>query len=203
MQHSRHQVLNTACLLAVCSSRSVAVGAVGATSFFTGSLSLRSSGTAGPLLPELPPSSTCSLVHRNHLQELFTFSVRQLVVRLELGSQVPSTTFLHERDASVRSFPDEVRISTVSGKTVSQPQQLRSCVDRSALPMFMTLNRTNKFTTSPRTFAPSNPKILAPSSRSPPPPAANCMSSTHAEPRLVQWIRVCADVHRKSTHFNT
>ena len=56
---------------------------------------------------------TCSLVHRHHLQELFTFSVRQLAVRLDLDSQVPSTPFLHERHASVRGFPDKVRISTV------------------------------------------------------------------------------------------
>ena len=75
-------------------------------------------GTAEPLLLEPPPSSTshthtCSLVHRHHFQELFTFAVRQLVVRLELGSQEPCTTFLHERNASVRGFPDEVRIWTV------------------------------------------------------------------------------------------
>ena len=57
--------------------------------------------------------------------------------------------------------------------------------------MFMTLNRTNKFTTSPRTFAASRPKILAPRSCSSPPPAA-----TYAEPRLVQWIHVRADVRR-------
>ena len=35
-------------------------------------------------------------------------------MRFELDSQVLCTTFLHERDASVRSFPDEVRSSTVS-----------------------------------------------------------------------------------------
>ena len=58
MQHSRHQVLNTACPLAVCSSRSSAVGAEGITSFFIGVLSSTSSGTIGPLLLELPPSNT-------------------------------------------------------------------------------------------------------------------------------------------------
>ena len=61
----------------------------------------------------LLPQATCSLINRHHLRELFTFNVRQLVVRFELDSQVPCTTFLHERDASVRGFPYEVRISTV------------------------------------------------------------------------------------------
>ena len=80
---------------------------------------------------------TCSLVHRHHLQELFTFVVGRPAVKLELDSQVPSTT------ASVmrvfEAFLTRYTFHQSGGKTVSQPQRLRSCVDRSALPMFMTL----------------------------------------------------------------
>ena len=50
--------MNTACPLAVGSSQSVAVGTDGATTFFTSALSSTSSGTAGPLLLQLPRLST-------------------------------------------------------------------------------------------------------------------------------------------------
>ena len=69
--------------------------------------------------------------------------------------------------------------------------------------MFMTLNRTNKFTTSPRTFAASKPKDPGAELMQFAATSRNVVTSTHAEPRLVQWIRVCADVRRKTTHFST
>ena len=84
-----------------------------------------------------------------------------------------------------------------AGKTVSQPQRVRSCVDRRALPKSMTLNHTNRFTASPRMFPDPGTELmqLAATSR-------DVMTSTQAEPRLVQWIRICADVHKKATHFS-
>ena len=152
IQHSRHQVLSTACPLAMCCSRSVAV--VCRCHKFFRRLALLdicwnywATAARAPTFFHKP--HTFPLLQSHHLQELFTFGVRQLDVTLELDSQVPSTTCLDERDASVRSF---THLHNLQGKTVSQPQRLRSCADKSALPMFIILNRTSRFTTSPRTF---------------------------------------------------
>ena len=77
---------------------------------------LAPSGTAGPLLPELPPRSTSrtpalwSIDNASRNPSLSVYGNSLWCLSLTL--RVPSTTFLHERDASVRSFPDEVCIST-------------------------------------------------------------------------------------------
>ena len=176
MQHSRHQVLNTACPLAMCSSRSVAVGAVGATSFFHRPALLdifrNCWNTAARASPFFHPDLwSIDITSRNSSPSLHGNSLWGLSFTLQYNAQRFFTSVMRVSEAFLTryAFPES------AGKTVSQPQRLRSCVDRSALTMFMPLNLNDKFTTSPCTLAasnpPSSPKILASSSCSLPPPA--------------------------------
>ena len=69
----------------------------------------------------------------------------------------------------------------------------------------MTLNRTNEFTTSPRTSPASNPRILARSSCSFAATRRNEVTSTHAEPLFTQrgmCQRRCSQEDNSLQHLN-
>ena len=132
------------------------------------------------------------------------FCERQLFVRLELRSQVPSTPFLHERDASVRGFPDDVctavvccredRLPTTTAQILCRQECFADVHDSESDQQFHNIVlHVFGFQTQD-----SGSKLMQFATTS-----CNVVTSTHAELRLMQWIRVCTDVHRKTTHFCT
>ena len=79
-----------------------------------------------------------------------------------------------------------------AGKTVSQPQRLRSCVDRSA-ESYQQVHNIASHVCSLQTQDPGAELMQFAAT------SGNVVTSTHAEPRLVQWIRVRADARWKTT----
>ena len=175
MQHSRHQVLNTACPVAVSRVHSPQ-RLLAPLDHYCFSYLLPAQAARLLLDPATSPPSSLRLQRE---------ATRTLKYHAHLF--FTSATLMPEAFLTKWASPQS------AVKTVSQPHRQRFCLDRSDL------QQVHNFASHISSFQPQNPGTqlmqLATSSR-------NVVSSTHAEPCLMQRVRVNTDARRKTTHLS-